>query len=101
MRFVNESAKLSSNHFGQTASVVAWCCCSKERYQCSAQIRVFTDQGQSVVSRGRYAAFTQLEALDMSVLGRDIIGVFALIVEQQGQVACLLGQNHYYKIVTQ
>lgn len=51
-----------------------------------------------VVFRGRYAAVTEREALDMSVLGRDIIGLFVLIADQPGNVICLLGQRHRYVI---
>lgn len=51
-----------------------------------------------VVFRGQYAAVTESEALDMSVLGCDIIGLFALIVDQPGNVICLLGQRHRYAI---
>ncbi len=34
----------------------------------------------------------------MSVLGRDITDLFAAIVDRPGNVVCLLGQNHRYKI---
>jgi len=51
-----------------------------------------------VVFRGQYVAVTEREALDMSVLGRDIIGLFALIVDQPGKVICLLRQRHRYVI---
>ena len=34
--------------------------------------------------RGQYAAVTELEALDMSVLGRDITGLFAVVVDEPG-----------------
>jgi hypothetical protein len=51
-----------------------------------------------VVFRGQYVAVTEREALDMSVLGRNIIGLFALIVDQPGNVICLLGQRHRYAI---
>jgi len=34
----------------------------------------------------------------MSVLGRDITGLFALIVDQPGHVICLLRQRHWYTI---
>lgn len=62
------------------------------------QIR-FTHEVLSKVSfRGRYAAVTELEALDMSVLGRDITGLFAVIVDQPSEVVCLLGQRHRYRI---
>jgi hypothetical protein len=54
--------------------------------------------GGSVVFRGQYAAVTELEALDMSVLGRDITGLFALIVDQPGNVVYLLAQRHRYTI---
>jgi hypothetical protein len=54
--------------------------------------------GGSVVFHGQYAAVTDLEALDMSVLGRDITGRFALIVDWPGNVVCLLGQRHRYTI---
>jgi hypothetical protein len=52
----------------------------------------------TVVFRGQFAAVTEREALDMSVLGRDITGLFALIVDQPGNVVCLLGQRHRYAI---
>ena len=47
-----------------------------------------------MVFRGQYAAETEVEALDISVLGRDIPGLFAVIVDQPGNVVCLLGQRH-------
>jgi hypothetical protein len=51
-----------------------------------------------VVFRGQYAAVMERAALDMSVLGRDITGLFVLIVDQPGNVICLLGQRHWYAI---
>jgi hypothetical protein len=63
------------------------------------QLRFRREVGSgSVVFRGQFAAVTELEALDISVLGRDIIGLFALIVDQPGHVVCLLGQRHRYRI---
>jgi hypothetical protein len=50
------------------------------------------------VFRGQYAAVTELEALDMSVLGRDITGLFAVVVDEPGSVVCLLRQQHHYTI---
>jgi hypothetical protein len=47
-----------------------------------------------------YAAFTQLEALDMSVLGRDIMEVFAVLVDRSGDVVTLIRQPHRYAIET-
>jgi len=48
---------------------------------------------------GQYAAVTTPEALDMNVLGRDITGRFAVIVDPPGNIVCLLGQRHQYSIM--
>jgi hypothetical protein len=66
------------------------------------QLRFRREAGRgTVVLRGQFAAVTEPEALDISVLGRDIIGLFALIVDQPGNVVCLLGQQHRYRIEQQ
>lgn len=62
------------------------------------QIRFSRETKSKVVFRGQYAAVTELEALEISVLGRDITGLFAVIVDQPGSVVCLLGQRHQYVI---
>jgi len=62
------------------------------------QIRLYRETGGTVVFRGQYAAVTEVEALDISVLGRDITGLFAVIVDQPGNIVCLLGQHHRYTI---
>jgi len=43
--------------------------------------------------------YCRLEALDISVLGRDITGLFDVIADQPGDVASLLTQRHRYSIV--
>ena len=48
--------------------------------------------------RGPLAAFTDLTALDMSVLGRDILNHFAVIVDYPRDIVCLLGKGHQYVI---
>ena len=62
------------------------------------QIQLTREDAGKVVFRGQYAAVTELEALDISVLGRDIIGLFAAIVDRLHDVVCLLGQRHRYTI---
>ena len=62
------------------------------------QIRLSREMGGNVVFRGQYAAVTEVEALDMSVLGRDITGSFAIIVDWPGNIVCMLGQRHRYTI---
>jgi predicted aspartyl protease len=62
-------------------------------------IDLFQERGEPVSFRGRYAAVSQPEALEMSVLGRDILDLFAVIVDRPGDVVCLVGQRHRYQIV--
>jgi len=62
------------------------------------QIQFRRETGSAVVFRGQYRAVTEIEALDISVLGRDIMGLFSVIVDQPGNVVCLLGQRHRYII---
>jgi hypothetical protein len=62
------------------------------------QVRLTREEAGKIVFRGRYTAVTDLEALDMNVLGRDIAGLFAVIVDRPGNVVCLLGQRHRYII---
>ena len=46
----------------------------------------------------KVAACTQQEALDMSVLGCDILEMFAVIVDRSHDLVCLLGARHRYRI---
>ena len=39
-----------------------------------------------------------VEALDISVLGRDIIGLFAVIVDRPHDIVCLLRRRHRYRV---
>jgi len=66
----------------------------------ATRIRLPHDHGGSATFRGEYAAFTQLEALDMSVLGRDIIELFAVIVDRTENLVTLIRPPHRYVIVT-
>jgi Aspartyl protease len=62
------------------------------------QIQLTREDAGKVVFRGQYAAVTELEALDISILGRDITDLFAIIVDRLRDVVCLLGQRHRYSI---
>ena len=63
------------------------------------QIVFPTITGGRATFRGEFAAVTDYEALDFSVLGRDITGLLAVIVDQPNRVVSLLRQPHHYKIV--
>jgi Aspartyl protease len=62
------------------------------------EIHLLREDAGHVVFRGQYAAVTELEALDISVLGRDITRLFAVIVDWPHDVVCLVGQRHRYTI---
>jgi hypothetical protein len=57
--------------------------------------------GSRVVFRGQFAALTDPAAMDMSVVGRDITNLFALIIDRQQDQVCLLGKGHRYSISTE
>jgi hypothetical protein len=65
----------------------------------ATEIRPLRENGTNVSFDGQFAAFTDPTALDMSVLGRDITNLFAVIVDRPQGVVCLLGQRHRYVLV--
>ncbi len=62
------------------------------------QIRFTRDDGQQVIFRGDYVACSDHEALDMTVLGRDLLEMFAVIVERRADVVTLIGGQHRYTV---
>jgi predicted aspartyl protease len=62
------------------------------------QIRLTHDDGMKAVFCGEYAACVEHEALDMSVLGRDILEMFVVIIDRPSGVVSILGGRHRYKI---
>jgi hypothetical protein len=73
---------------GQTATVAI-----------DTAIRMRREDRTRVTFNGRFLAVTDPAALDMSVLGRDITNLFALITDRPGDVVCLLGGAHRYQIL--
>jgi predicted aspartyl protease len=63
------------------------------------RIQLLRETGLPVSFRGRFAAVTDVTALDISVLGRDITDNFAVIVDRPQDVVSLLGQRHSYRVV--
>ena len=62
------------------------------------RLQLLSDDGRAAIFHGNYAAFTSLESADLSVSGRDILASFAVIVDQPGDVVCLIGRRHRYLI---
>lgn len=65
----------------------------------ATELRFTRADSVKVLFRGEYLACTDAKSLDMSVLGRDILGMFAVIVDRAGDTVCLLGGRHTYRIV--
>ncbi len=61
-------------------------------------IRMERNDGGAVTVQGRFAAFRDPNALDMSLLGRDVLDIFPVIVDRPRSFVCLLGQGHQYVI---
>lgn len=57
------------------------------------------DDGKPVIFTSRFMAVTEPGALDLCVLGRDILELFSVIVDRAGNVVCLLSQKHRYTII--
>src|SRR5688572_28068665 len=57
----------------------------------SAQIRLTRDDGIKARFRSDFVALTDVDSLDMSVLGRDILDLFALIADRPSNVLSILG----------
>jgi hypothetical protein len=54
-----------------------------------AAIHFTNEAGKPILFRGQFAAFTELESLDMCLLGRDITRLFAAVVDFPQGVVCL------------
>jgi hypothetical protein len=62
------------------------------------QIEFVTDDGRSALVRGEFAAFTDSQALELSILGRDVLDNFDLIISRRRDEVLLLAPNHPYHV---
>lgn len=63
------------------------------------KLHLVRETGTPVLFNSRLSAVTDPTALDACVLGRDIMDLFAVIIDRPQNVVCLLGQQHRYVIV--
>jgi predicted aspartyl protease len=63
------------------------------------KLQLFRETGAPVTFHSYFTAVTDPSALDLSILGRDILDLFALIVDRPGNTVCLLSQRHRYLII--
>jgi hypothetical protein len=61
-------------------------------------IELTRDDGASITIRGRFAAFTDQSALDVSILGRDVTDNFDVIISRRRDEVLLLAPNHRYDV---
>lgn len=61
-----------------------------------ASLRLVDRDGNAVRFEGRVPVLLDPEALDMSILGRDILNLFAVILDRPGDCVCLHSQPHGY-----
>jgi predicted aspartyl protease len=64
-----------------------------------SKLQLFRETGAPVTFHSHFTAVTDPTALDLCVLGRDILDLFALIVDRPGNLVCLLSQRHRYEII--
>jgi hypothetical protein len=50
--------------------------------------------------RGQFAAFTDPQATDMSILGRDVLDHFGVIISRRRNEVLLLAPNHSYTVTS-
>lgn len=63
-----------------------------------AQLRLTRNDGIKATFRSQFIGLAEQEALDMSVLGRDILDMFALIADRPRNVLAMISGNHHYDI---
>jgi hypothetical protein len=61
-------------------------------------IEFIRDSGRVVRVRGEFAGFTDPAATDLSVLGRDVLDHFDLIISRRRSEILLLAPNHQYRV---
>jgi hypothetical protein len=65
----------------------------------SAVLEFLRDDGELARVRGRYSVFTDPAATDMSILGRDVLDNFDVILSRPRNEVLLLAPNYRYRVV--
>ena len=69
-----------------------------ETWQVWTTLAFLRTDGQPTIIEGAYSAFQIEDALEMSVLGYDVLSLFAVIVDRPGNAVCLLVPPQRYII---
>ena len=65
----------------------------------NAVIEVIGDDGRPATVRGEFAAFTDPQATDFSILGRDVLDNFDVILSRRRNDVLLLAPVHRYDVM--
>ncbi|HET6572327.1 MAG TPA: hypothetical protein VFG68_01905 [Fimbriiglobus sp.] len=57
-------------------------------------IQLYTADVRPMPFRGQFRVFAEPDASEMSVLGRDILNLFAVVVDHGGRKVCLVRDRH-------
>jgi hypothetical protein len=61
-------------------------------------VELTRDHGGVVDLRGEFAAFTDSTASDLSILGRDILNLFDVILSRRRSEVLFLASNHQHRV---
>lgn len=61
-------------------------------------VRLTSRDGSIANVQARFAAVDTEEALDMSILGRDILNIFSVFVDYRGNQVLLIDRNHRVRV---
>jgi hypothetical protein len=61
-------------------------------------VELTRDDGGVIHLRGEFAAFTNPTESDLSILGRDILNLFDVILSRRRSEVLLLASNHQYRV---
>jgi hypothetical protein len=66
----------------------------------SISLELTRDDGNPAYIRGTFAAFTDPHSSDLSILGRDVLNNFDLILSWRRKQVLLLAGNHDYQVLS-
>lgn len=66
----------------------------------TAILEFIRDDGGTARVRGPFAVFTDPEATEMSIIGRDVLDNFDVILSRRRSEVLLLAPNHQYRVAS-
>ena len=66
----------------------------------NTSVRIHSDDGGGANMHGEFAAFIEVSTTEMSILGREILDHFDVILSRRRNEVLLLTKEHSYRVVT-